>query len=148
MLLYETALYREPNLLQLLSLSFVLIIPYQVSPGSIASTGLTNGDLILRIGEKDTSDLTFSQSQDIIKQSGNLLQFQIAKAWVIFHYIFHIRLYCLGLFCGQNLRVDWIISSANTSVRMTIYLLLFRYLSMQLTHWYLGTITGFFCTQH
>lgn len=51
----------------------------QVSPGSIAATGLAVGDVILQIADIDTSSLTFAQSQDLIKDCGNLLQFHIAK---------------------------------------------------------------------
>ena len=53
----------------------------QVTPGSIAATGLSTDDVILRIGESDTSSLTYAQAMDVIKNSGNLLQLCISK-WV------------------------------------------------------------------
>ncbi len=57
----------------------IICVQFQVSPGSIASTGLNQGDEILSIGDVDTIHLTHAQAQDIIKASGNLLQLHISK---------------------------------------------------------------------
>jgi hypothetical protein len=51
----------------------------QVTGGSIAASELTNGDVLLRIGDTETSCLTQAQANDIIKNSGNLLQLAVAK---------------------------------------------------------------------
>ena len=50
-----------------------------MTSGSIAATGLGQGDVILRIGETETSALTYAQAMDVIKNSGNLLQLSISK---------------------------------------------------------------------
>jgi len=51
----------------------------RVTAGSVASTGLSSGDVITRIGEVDTGPLTHAQSMQAIKNSGNVLQLCIAK---------------------------------------------------------------------
>lgn len=58
-----------------------IAVSFQVSAGSIASTGLNVGDEVLTIGEIDTTHLTHAQAQQIVKTSGNLLQLHISK-WV------------------------------------------------------------------
>ena len=47
--------------------------------GSIAATGLTTGDIIVKIGDTDTSSLTFAQAQEVVKNAENLLQLSIIK---------------------------------------------------------------------
>lgn len=51
----------------------------RVTPGSVASQGLSSGDVITKIGDVDTSGLTHAQSMQTIKSSGNVLQLCVQK---------------------------------------------------------------------
>ncbi|CAH1794699.1 unnamed protein product [Owenia fusiformis] len=52
----------------------------RVTPGSIAATGLHQGDVIFKIGDTETTNLTHAQSMEVIKNSGNMLQLSVKKA--------------------------------------------------------------------
>ena len=51
----------------------------QVTPGSVAAAGLSQGDVILKIGTIAANDLSHMEGQELIKRAGNILQLTIRK---------------------------------------------------------------------
>ncbi|XP_064619554.1 titin-like isoform X2 [Lineus longissimus] len=55
----------------------------QVTAGSVASTALATGDLILKVSNIDSVDLTHNEAQDIIKNTHDVLQLTIHKGGLL-----------------------------------------------------------------
>ena len=51
----------------------------QVNPGSVAAGNLTPGDVVLKIGNVNATNITHTDAQEIIKGACNILQFTIKK---------------------------------------------------------------------
>ncbi|ESO87190.1 hypothetical protein LOTGIDRAFT_229329 [Lottia gigantea] len=51
----------------------------EVTPGSVASSGLGPGDTIMKIGNANATGLSHNEGQEIIRNSGNILQLTIKK---------------------------------------------------------------------
>ncbi|XP_064619568.1 titin-like isoform X4 [Lineus longissimus] len=55
----------------------------RVTAGSVASTALATGDLILKVSNIDSVDLTHNEAQDIIKNTHDVLQLTIHKGGLL-----------------------------------------------------------------
>ena len=53
--------------------------PFQVTPGSVAADNLTPGDVILKIGNVNATNITHMDAQEVIKGACNILQLTIKK---------------------------------------------------------------------
>lgn len=51
----------------------------QVTPGSVAAAALGSGDVIIKIGNVMATNLEHSEAQDLVRESGNVLQLTVKK---------------------------------------------------------------------
>ncbi len=69
---------------------YAAVLILQVTPGSVASFGLVVGDEILRIGNTDTSLMTYAVAMETIKNCGDRLELytsRCSKSFVPFQII-------------------------------------------------------------
>lgn len=52
---------------------------FQVTPGTVAANGLCPGDVILKIGHVNATNITHNEAQDVITGASNILQLTIQK---------------------------------------------------------------------
>jgi C-terminal processing protease CtpA/Prc len=52
---------------------------FQVTPGTVAAGNLSPGDLILKIGNVNATNITHNEAQEVITGATNILQLTIKK---------------------------------------------------------------------